>query len=295
MARQRQRESRRYEVTNVPASIRNRDRVTGRGRPVLRRYERIAFDKSLLGNGSQPAAAFVCPGHPLLDAVIDITLESNRDLLRQGTVLVDDLDPGTEPRVLFFLEHSIQDASVTPAGARRVISRQVLYVELDAAGNTRHLEFAPYLDYRPLGEDEPGHEAVLARPECAWIGSQLEQMAQQYAVSQVVPEHLEEIRNAKCPLIAKTKAAVQDRLTKEISYWDYRAEDLKVQEQAGPHQRPPQFNPGPPPGRHPAGTVAEAVGGTGPGRPDFAVAAGGIGSDSGSASGSHPFHDRRRT
>ena len=229
----RQRESRRYEVTNVPASIRNRDRVTGRGRPVLRRYERIAFDKSLLGNGSQPAAAFVCPGHPLLDAVIDITLESNRDLLRQGTVLVDDLDPGTEPRVLFFLEHSIQDASVTPAGARRVISRQVLYVELDAAGNTRHLEFAPYLDYRPLGEDEPGHEAVLARPECAWIGSQLEQMAQQYAVSQVVPEHLEEIRNAKRPLIAKTKAAVQDRLTKEISYWDYRAEDLKVQEQAG--------------------------------------------------------------
>ena len=229
----RQRESRRYEVTHVPASVRNRDRVTGRGRPVLRRYERVAFDKSLLGNGSQPAAAFVCPGHPLLDAVIDITLESNRDLLRQGTVLVDDLDPGNEPRVLFFLEHSIQDASVTRAGTRRVISKQVLYVELDAAGNTRHMEYAPYLDYRPLGEDEPGHEAILARPECAWIGSELEQMAQQYAVSQVVPEHLEGIRNAKRPLIAKTRAAVQDRLTKEISYWDYRAEDLKVQEQAG--------------------------------------------------------------
>ena len=229
----RQREARRYEVTHVPASIRSRDRVTGRGRPVLRRYERIAFEKSLLGNGSQPAAAFVCPGHPLLDAVIDITLESNRDLLRQGTVLVDDLDRGTEPRVLFFLEHSIQDGSVNRAGARLVISKQVLYVELDAAGNTRHLEYAPYLDYRPLGEDEPGYEAILARPECAWIGSELEQMAQQYAVSQVVPEHLEGIRNAKRPLIAKTKAAVQDRLTKEISYWDYRAEDLKVQEQAG--------------------------------------------------------------
>ena len=135
--------------------------------------------------------------------------------------------------MLFFLEHSIQDASVTRAGGRRVISKRVLYVELDAAGNTRHMEYAPYLDYRPLGEDEPGHEAILARPECAWIGSELEQMAQQYAVSQVVPEHLEEIRNAKRPLIAKTKAAVQDRLTKEIAYWDHRAEDLKVQEQAG--------------------------------------------------------------
>ena len=99
----RQRESHRYEITHVPATVRNRNRATGAGRPVLRRYERIAFEKSLLANGSQPAAAFLCPGHPLLDSVIDITLESNRDLLRQGTVLVDDLDPGTEPRVLFFL------------------------------------------------------------------------------------------------------------------------------------------------------------------------------------------------
>ena len=229
----RQRETRRYEVSHVPAPIRNRDRAAGRGRPVLRRYERITFDKSLVADTIQPAAAFVCPGHPLLDAVIDITLEGNRDLLRQGTVLVDDLDPGNEPRVLFFLEHSIQDASVTRSGARRVISKQVLYVEIDVAGSARHLEYAPYLDYRPLAEDEPGYDAILARAECDWIGSELEQVAQQYAVSHMVPEHLEEIRNAKRPLIAKTKAAVQDRLTKEISYWDYRAEDLKVQEQAG--------------------------------------------------------------
>ena len=71
------------------------------GRTVLRRYERIAFEKALLSNGVQPSAAFVCPGHPLLDAVIDATLEGNSNLLRQGTVLVDDQDAGTEPRVLF--------------------------------------------------------------------------------------------------------------------------------------------------------------------------------------------------
>ena len=34
-------------------------------------------------------------------------------------------------------------------------------------------------------------------------------------------------------LIAKTEAAVKDRLTKEITYWDHRAEQLKLQEQAG--------------------------------------------------------------
>jgi hypothetical protein len=33
--------------------------------------------------------------------------------------------------------------------------------------------------------------------------------------------------------IEKTRAAVKDRLTKEIAYWDHRAEQLKLQEQAG--------------------------------------------------------------
>ena len=229
----RQREPRRYEITHVPAPVRNRSLSPGAGRTVLRRYERIAFEKSLLADGAQPAAAFVCPGHPLLDSVIDRTLEGNANLLRQGTVLVDDQDAGTEPRVLFFLEHSIQDASITRSGGRRVISKRVLYVELDAAGKARHMTYAPYLDYRPLGEDEPDQEAVLARPECAWISSDLEQTVQQYAVGQVVPEHLGEIRQAKQPLIAKTRAAVQDRLTKETAYWDRRAGDLAAQEQAG--------------------------------------------------------------
>ena len=39
-----QRESRRYEVTHVPATVRSRDRQIGVGEPVLQRYERIVFD-----------------------------------------------------------------------------------------------------------------------------------------------------------------------------------------------------------------------------------------------------------
>src|SRR5207247_5800056 len=44
----RQREPRRYELTHVPAPIRNRDRCIGNADPVLQRYERIAFEKSLI-------------------------------------------------------------------------------------------------------------------------------------------------------------------------------------------------------------------------------------------------------
>ncbi len=228
-----QREPRRYEVTHVPAPVRNRDRLIGIGEPVLPRYERIAFEKSLVAPQGQPLAAFVCPGHPLLDATIDLTLERDRDLLRRGAVLVDERDPGTEPRVVFYLEHGIQDANLTRSGDRRVVSKRMLYVELDATGHARHLQYAPYLDYRPLAPDESGVEAILARPECAWITRELEQKAQGHAVAIVVPEHLAEVRARKLDLIARIEAAVKDRLTKEISYWDHRAEQLKLQEQAG--------------------------------------------------------------
>src|SRR5207249_285820 len=187
-----QREPRRFEITHVPAPVRNRDRLIGIGEPVLPRYERIAFEKDLVAPQGQPLAAFVCPGHPLLDAVTDLTLERHRDLLRRGTILVDERDPGTRPRMLFYLEHSIQDASITRAGDRRVVSKRVLYVELDADGNARHLHYAPYLDYRPLATDEPGVEDILGRPECGWISAELERKAQGHAISLVVPEHLAE-------------------------------------------------------------------------------------------------------
>ena len=228
-----QREPRRYEITHVPAPVRNRDRLIGIGEPVLPRYERIAFEKLLVAPQGQPLAAFVCPGHPLLDSVIDLTLERHRDLLKRGTMLVDEGDSGTQPRVMFYLEHALQDASLTRSGERRVVSRRMLYVELDAAGATRHVNYAPYLDYRPLAKGEPSFAAILDRPECAWITRELEKQAQGYAVVNVVPEHLAEVRVPKLALIAKTEAAVKERLTKEITYWDHRAEELKLQEQAG--------------------------------------------------------------
>jgi len=76
-------------------------------------------------------------------------------------------------------------------------------------------------------------KAILERPECAWIARELEQKAQGYAITHVVPEHLQEVRSRRLEWIEKTRAAVKDRLTKEITYWDHRAEELKLQEQAG--------------------------------------------------------------
>ena len=54
-----------------------------------------------------------------------------------------------------------------------------------------------------------------------------------YAIARVVPEHLKVVRDCKLELITRTEVAVKDRLTKEITDWDHRAEQLKLREKAG--------------------------------------------------------------
>ena len=222
-----EREPRRYAVSRVPAVIRNRNRI------VPPRYDRIVFEKALKAPQDQPPAAFVCPGHPLLDATAALVLERNRDLLRRGAVLVDENDQSASTRVLFYLDHSVRNATMTRSGELRVISRRMLYVELDANGNSWNPQYAPYLDYRPLAEDEPAVDAILGLPECAWLTGDLEEKARSYAITHVVQGHLNEVREQKLAHIAKTEVAVKERLTKEINYWAYRAEELLVQEQSG--------------------------------------------------------------
>jgi hypothetical protein len=109
----------------------------------------------------------------------------------------------------------------------------MLYVAMDEEGEVSHIHYAPYLDYRPLKEGEPGIDSLLDRPECQWIDKELERKAQGYAIAQVVPEHLAEVKGHKLELISKTEAAAKDRLTKEIAYWDHRAQELKLQESTG--------------------------------------------------------------
>jgi len=227
-----EREPRRFEITHVPALVRQRDRLIGTGEPVLGKYERITFEKSLRAVPGQPLATFVCPGQPLLSATIDLILERNRDLLKRGTVLVDPDGPGEAVRALFYLDHTIQDGRTDKAGSHRVVSRQLQFVETDAAGSTKNAGYAPYLDYRPATpEERTGLTATLDAQ--IWLKGDLESVVVGHAIADLVPIHLGEVRKRREDLVRRTMAAVKDRLTKEITYWDHRANQLKDQELAG--------------------------------------------------------------
>jgi hypothetical protein len=152
--------------------------------------------------------------------------------LKRGTVLVDPDDPGESVRALFYLEHTIQDGRLNKFGNRRVVSRQLQFVETDAAGSTRNAGYAPYLDYRPATPEERNGLAATLESQ-AWLKGDLESVVVGHAIANLVPVHLDEVRKRREDLVTRTMAAVKDRLTKEITYWDHRANQLKDQELAG--------------------------------------------------------------
>jgi hypothetical protein len=94
--------------------------------------------------------------------------------------------------------------------------------------------YAPYLDYRPLTDDELGLVGKVL-PE-SWLGSEAEREVLNHAVEVAVPAHLAEVRAHTLGRVTKVRAAVRDRLTKQIAYWDARAAELQA-------QRQPRMNP----------------------------------------------------
>ena len=228
----RPRENGRYEITNVPFAVRNRDMQIGFGESVLTKYERICFDKQYCNIQGKVPATLICPGHPLLEAVIDLVRERYADTMKRGTVFIDETDFSTEPSLLFYIEDSVQDGKVLTNGAKRVISKNVHFVKLHQDGTAANAGYAPYLDYRATTPEE----YAVIRPfieSQEWLMRDVEERAMHYAVTEIVPNHFSEVKDRKKKQLDKIEQEVNKRLKAAIRYWDYRAGELKEKEAAG--------------------------------------------------------------
>lgn len=226
-----QREGNRFEILNVPVMIRNRKVATNSREPIMNRYERVCFDKSDIEMEGRRDATLICPGHPLMEAVVDIICEKYADVMRRGSVLIDDQDENGNPRVLFYVESSIQDGCIVN-GKNRIISRLLNFVEIDSQGAYRDAGFAPYLDYRPPTDDEIDNVRDFIEKQ-GWISDELSSKADEFAITKLIPRNLKETKDKRNPLIDKSRRTIKTRLTNEIQYWDRRCNELREAEAHG--------------------------------------------------------------
>lgn len=228
----RPRESGRFEVRHVPAAIRERDRVIGETRtPVLRKYERICFEKQHVRQQGKPMADLIHPSHPLMHSATDLVLQAHRAKLKQGAILIDPNDDSTEPKVLFMVDHTVREAG----GDAKVVSRRLQFVEIEDNGNAINAGWAPHLDLQPID----GSDLTLVKDvvDGQWLSNNLEGLALNHASQQLVPEHYNEVKTRRENQTDKVLEAVNDRLVKEINYWQDRYIKLKDDVSAGKQPR----------------------------------------------------------
>ncbi|GAA1865848.1 helicase-related protein [Myceligenerans crystallogenes] len=220
------REAGRYEITRVPRRLRERRRHRA-GPPVLERYERVVFERSEIRRPGLPVAELLAPGHPLLDVVVDLTIEDLRSALERGTILYDERSEETEPRLLVASTEAIHD------GHGRVASRRFAYTELNPSGEARAGGPAPYLDYSPLPDDLA--DAVEQASDHAWLSDGAESVALAWAAEHTLPVHADHVARAVAEKVTKTRAAVRTRLIAEINHWD--AEHARLADQVAAGKR----------------------------------------------------------
>jgi len=191
------REQGRFEITNVPAPLRQ-----SRQRPVATRYERVTFEPDEVGD-EQPAE-LLAPGHPLHDIVMDQMIEQLAVVLERGAVLVS---ANVEtPRLLVGVIEEVSDAT------DEVIARRFGYAFVDEAGSVTPAGPAPYLDC-VAAPSSPAVERVRALP---WLAA-AEDMATSWLIANQLPEYVEEVQPRRAAELRRVRDQVTLRLEHEIN------------------------------------------------------------------------------
>ncbi|MBB4136227.1 helicase-related protein [Gordonia humi] len=215
------RETGRFQISNVPASLRNRPARREHGwRPVTRAYERVTFEPTAVSS-SVTRAELLAPGHPLLDAVLDGVVERDRDLLTSGATLFDPSDPGTKPYAVVAVSSEIVD------GTGVVVSRRFAFVAVGADGAVSDAGTAPQLDLAPL-PDPTVAEAARGALSAAFADD-----ATRWLTGTGVPEHLSEVTARIVPEVDKVENAVRSRLVDQVNFLDAEAARRREENESG--------------------------------------------------------------
>ncbi|WP_066376443.1 helicase-related protein [Herbidospora mongoliensis] len=210
------RERGRYEITQVPATVRA---VTKHG-PVVSRYERVTFELDRVDVDDKPRADLLAPGHPLHDAVAGLTITQLRPILERGTVLVS--SEVEEPTLLVGVIEEIVD------GTGESIARRFSYAYVDATGQVMPAGPAPYLDCVAA----PRIPAVAAATKLAWLG-EAESRARTWIIGHQLIDYLAEVSPRRLAEVERTRTRVDQRLLHESNRLGAEARAAREKERTG--------------------------------------------------------------
>ena len=193
------REKGRYEITHVPAAVRER---AGHA-PVSRRYERITFEVATIDIHGAPHAELLAPGHALHDAVLQLVIDKFGSVLDHGTILSS--DSVKKPQLLVGVINEVKDST----GA--TVSKRFGYSFVGEGGLVNEAGTAPYLDFAPA--DDQQRQIGLALP---WL-KQREGDAVSWVIAEQLPTFAGEVTVRRTAEFERVRERVATRLTREVN------------------------------------------------------------------------------
>lgn len=220
------REQGRFEITRVPQAICDQARRTNRWAPVAERYERVTFEPKHIQCPGTPEASLIAPGHPLLDAIIAITINDLGHTLREGAVFIDHRatqDP--QPAIFYTVDQRIVNA------AGHTVSRHFDYPARYPDGTVTLESMAPFADFdAPTEAEAPGVAQILADD---WTKENHESPIKSKAFEEGMQPRFAEVLARTRDEVANTRTQVKQRLRAERNFWDAKAVELAEAERRG--------------------------------------------------------------
>lgn len=218
-----------FEIPHVPLLFTKKYNFSGHQsrKPISKKYGRVTFEGDLNDNSrSKYNINQLGPGHPLLEAVVDETLRRYQSNLEVGTIFVDEEGSVASPEVHIILKSEIYNIV---KNQKNIVSTKLFLGSVNKTNeiNFNEINFASYLDYKPLSEFNISPQGVLNRNELNWVSSFLVDEVLKKATDEIVFEHKNLIQKEKEEWSRKVKKAVEKRLRGEIRYWDTHYTDLR--------------------------------------------------------------------
>lgn len=149
----------------------------------------------------------------------------------RGAVLVDESNQYEKPRVMVVLKQSIRDGRTTRIDRPHIVSERLLYIWLDDKGHTVERSSAPNMQGRTLKESEKSDVAKLLGK--TWLQQPLEDRASHVAVTELLPQHLKEVKELRLDELEHIESAVMERMRREKTHLYHRTLEVEAEEKAG--------------------------------------------------------------